>query len=96
MIGKVKSRGFTIANITTDPKKDLVALDELFDVVIGNTGSGNHEEHVEREIGTVKEIRAMEHGVSFRIASRLARWTAYECISVTTYKYYAHSQISYT
>lgn len=95
MIGKVKSRGFTITKITTDPEKALVALDELIDVVIENTGSGSHEEHVEREIRTVKErLRAMEHGVSFRIASRLARWTVYGCISALNATRLNHEGIS--
>lgn len=82
MIGKVKSRGFTITKVSTDPAKALAALDGLIDAVIDNTGSGSHEEHVEREIRTVKErLRAMEHGVPFRIPSRLARWTVYGCVS---------------
>ena len=82
LLGKVRSRGYVVEYISTDPEKALAKLDGLVDAVWETVGSRSHEEHVEREIRFVKErLRATEHGLPFRVALRLIRWMVYGCLS---------------
>ena len=78
---KVKSRGYSVTEIITDPAKQLAGLKGLVPYNMNTVGSRTHVADAEVEIRTVKErLRASTAGLPYNLTAKLVKWQVYGCV----------------